>query len=217
MTPTITLTAEHAPIVSVALAAGEPRVVLVVEGDLDLRCDNCGASASLPLGMTCSNHLAKPTAPTRFAAHDKACERCIHLVKVGNEVIDIEGGRWAGGRWVPRYAPFTCPDCHGTGREVVQLVVLHPCHACAMAQPEDCDGHPHTVPLAPATIEVVPVVAGADPCATTHIHVPTPPIAVLFAGEPGRWSTTDLTNTLPFTPEPGRHFGIVVTFVGVTP
>ena len=27
----------------------------------DLRCDNCGGSASLPLGMTCSNHLAKPT------------------------------------------------------------------------------------------------------------------------------------------------------------
>jgi len=26
----------------------------------DLVCDNCGASASLPYGMTCSNHLAKP-------------------------------------------------------------------------------------------------------------------------------------------------------------
>jgi RecJ-like exonuclease len=32
------------------------------DGDLlDLRCDNCGASASLPLGMTCENHLAKPS------------------------------------------------------------------------------------------------------------------------------------------------------------
>lgn len=32
------------------------------KGDtLDLICDNCGASASLPLGMTCSNHLAKPS------------------------------------------------------------------------------------------------------------------------------------------------------------
>lgn len=27
----------------------------------DLICDNCGGSASLPLGATCSNHLAKPT------------------------------------------------------------------------------------------------------------------------------------------------------------
>lgn len=26
----------------------------------DLRCDNCGGSASLPLEMQCSNHLAKP-------------------------------------------------------------------------------------------------------------------------------------------------------------
>ena len=26
----------------------------------DLRCDNCGRSASLPLEMQCSNHLAKP-------------------------------------------------------------------------------------------------------------------------------------------------------------
>lgn len=26
----------------------------------DLICDNCGGSASLPLGRTCSNHLAKP-------------------------------------------------------------------------------------------------------------------------------------------------------------
>ena len=28
---------------------------------MDLRCDNCGGSASLPFGMTCSNHLARPT------------------------------------------------------------------------------------------------------------------------------------------------------------
>lgn len=26
----------------------------------DLRCDNCGGSASLPLEMRCENHLAKP-------------------------------------------------------------------------------------------------------------------------------------------------------------
>lgn len=29
----------------------------------DLRCPNCGASASLPLGMTCSDHQPRPICP----------------------------------------------------------------------------------------------------------------------------------------------------------
>ena len=46
-----------------ALAALVPEPCQTCAGEsviYDLRCDNCGGSASLPLGMTCENHHAKP-------------------------------------------------------------------------------------------------------------------------------------------------------------
>ena len=46
------------------LATRIPQACQTCKGEgviYDLRCDNCGGSASLPLGMTCNNHLAKPT------------------------------------------------------------------------------------------------------------------------------------------------------------
>lgn len=45
------------------LAAKVPELCQTCAGEsviYDLRCDNCGGSASLPLGMTCENHHAKP-------------------------------------------------------------------------------------------------------------------------------------------------------------
>jgi len=45
------------------IAAKVPELCQTCAGEsviYDLRCDNCGGSASLPLGMTCENHHAKP-------------------------------------------------------------------------------------------------------------------------------------------------------------
>ena len=42
----------------------------------DLICDNCGGSASLPLGQTCPNHLAKPMPCT-------SCPTLATVIEVG--------------------------------------------------------------------------------------------------------------------------------------
>lgn len=49
-------------------------------GDLlDLICDNCGASASLPLGQTCSNHLAKPSPCPDCVDGHVTWQRCVNV------------------------------------------------------------------------------------------------------------------------------------------
>ena len=68
-----------------ALATKVPELCSTCHGTemvFDLRCDNCGGSASLPLGMTCPNHLAKPT----------PCPDCPtigQLLAIGAEVMGL--------------------------------------------------------------------------------------------------------------------------------
>ena len=202
MTADLLLPPEHATIVSAAITAGEPRAVVVVPGDLDLICDNCGASASLPLGVTCPNHLAKPTPPARYAEHDKTCEFC--------------GSGQPDAAWIQN-----CPACHGTGRNVVRLVVECPtcegscCDSpCLAAHPDD--GRPHgpcpacgrsgTVPLALAIVGVVPIeqsmlYSGFDPSGATALILPA--LARAYIVDP--------------VPVPGRDWGVVFEFVGGQP
>lgn len=80
-----------------ALAAKVPELCKTCSGEsviYDLRCDNCGGSASLPLGMTCANHLAKP----------QPCPDCPtigQLLAIGAAVwsatlMPIRSPQWAG-------------------------------------------------------------------------------------------------------------------------
>jgi len=76
--------AKHPEVVRVAVAYGAarsstptPTTCATCNGEgviFDLICDNCGGSASLPFGMTCPNHLAKPTPCPTCAANELTAE-----------------------------------------------------------------------------------------------------------------------------------------------
>ncbi len=54
-----------------------------------------------------------------------------------------------------------CPDCID-GKRRIALTVPHPCHACAMGEPQDCDGHPRRITVAQAVVEWGPLVVVPD-------------------------------------------------------
>lgn len=84
---------------------------LVREPSYDLRCDNCGGSASLPLERRCENHLAKPTPPAEFVQACAPCETCGNARR--RTVRDLSGVETFG---VP------CPDC--------RIELVGPCPTC---------------------------------------------------------------------------------------
>ena len=85
----------------------------VVDPGYDLKCDRCGASASLPLDMRCDDHQPKRQPDPKWVTAAEPCETC-----------SARGWRTTCHRgWHPDEPPGRehCPDCHGLGKALVEV------------------------------------------------------------------------------------------------